>query len=497
MSKKNYTELKRVNKFVLIIITIIDMFLFFGYFEDYVKDNITFGFMLLIESIVLVSMAACYIVYFKKKDSVYFKNISMIGYLIVYSFAVLGAKNDLVFIIVFPLTIIYILYYDYKLVLRIAILFGLVNVIDIIYVIAVLGHTHSGNAINTTSLLLQGACVIVYMIVLCGTTLISNDNNATKIANLKAEKDKSAELLNEVLKVAVSVKENSTEAETHITQLSEYVASTAKELKEIAEGNNNNTASIEKQSIMTGNIQDIILETKQMSDDMLKLAEESKEAVRNGQSAVENLQLQGNKSREANEQIVSVVAGLISNAKEVEEITEQIFSISNQTNLLALNASIESARAGESGRGFAVVAEEIRTLADESRVLTEKIQNIVSELKTNADIAKDTVDTVMVASNTEHELISNADARFGEIGNQMNGLYTNVQNIYQKIEDILKANHEIVDSINHISAVSEEVTACTEEAAGLGEDTTQKAEQARELMGKLLETVQSIDKYVS
>lgn len=59
--------------------------------------------------------------------------------------------------------------------------------------------------------------------------------------------------------------------------------------------------------------------------------------------------------------------------KSVEDITAEIFSISNQTNLLALNASIESARAGEAGKGFAVVADEIRVLADETRKLTEGI----------------------------------------------------------------------------------------------------------------------------
>lgn len=496
MPAKKDNKGKRVNKFVLTIITIIDMFLFLGYIGDYTKGNIGFGFMMVVESIVFASMVVCYVMYFRKKDSVFFKNISMMGYLVVYAIAVLGARNDLVFVIVFPITVIYILYYDFKLVLRIAILFGLVNVIDMVYVAAVLGHTHSGAAINSTSFLVQGACVVVYMVVLCGTTLISNDNNATKIASLKEEKEKSAQLLEEVLNVAKSVKQNSTEAEAHIKQLSEYVASTATELKEIAEGNNNNTISIEKQTVMTGNIQNIILETKQMSDDMLKLAKESQEAVRNGQDAVDHLQEQGDKSKEANEQVVSAVTGLITNAKEVEEITEQIFSISNQTNLLALNASIESARAGEAGRGFAVVAEEIRELAEETRKLTEGIQNIVGELKKNADLAKDTVDNVIVAANKEHELISKADARFGQIGDQMGGLYTNVQGIYQKIEDILEANRVIVDSINHISAVSEEVTACTEEAVELGADTSQKAEQARNLMEGLLETVKTIDKYV-
>lgn len=85
----------------------------------------------------------------------------------------------------------------------------------------------------------------------------------------------------------------------------------------------------------------------------------------------------------------------IENSKSVnrvDELTNEILSISSQTNLLALNASIEAARAGEVGRGFAVVADEIRQLADNSRETANKIQNIngivvsaVNELSANAN----------------------------------------------------------------------------------------------------------------
>ncbi len=496
MAEKQYGKEKRVNKFVLTIVTIIDMFLFFGYIGDYMQGNISFGFMLAVDLSVIISMTACYAVYFHKKDSMAFQHISVIGYMAVYGLAVFGAQNDLVFMMVFPLTVIYILYYDLKLILRIAVVFGAINVLDVFYIAAVLGHMHSGAPLNSTSLLLQGASAVVYMIVLCGTTQISNDNNAKKIASINQEKEKSTALLNEVLQVVSAVKQDSAEAAEHIRQLSQDVDSTVSELGDIAQGNSNNAESIGKQTVMTGNIQSMILETKQMSDEMLAMAERSEGAVREGQQTVDRLQAQAGRNEEANEQVVASVASLISNAKEVEDITERIFSISSQTNLLALNASIESARAGEAGKGFAVVSEEIRALADETRNLTEGIRRIVDELKSNADMAKSTVDNVMTAAGTEHDLIANASAQFGEIGSRMGGLHTNVQEIYQKIEEILESNNVIVDSISHISAVSEEVAASTQQAAELGADTSRKAEQARKLMVGLLETVKAIDKYL-
>lgn len=77
--------------------------------------------------------------------------------------------------------------------------------------------------------------------------------------------------------------------------------------------------------------------------------------------------------------IIERLEAAIAESKSVEKVndlTEEILSISSQTNLLALNASIEAARAGEAGKGFAVVADEISNLADESREAANNIQNI-------------------------------------------------------------------------------------------------------------------------
>ena len=68
---------------------------------------------------------------------------------------------------------------------------------------------------------------------------------------------------------------------------------------------------------------------------------------------------------------------------EINTLTDEILAISSQTNLLALNASIEAARAGEAGRGFSVVADEIRNLADNSKVAVDKIRKVTEDVVQN------------------------------------------------------------------------------------------------------------------
>lgn len=90
--------------------------------------------------------------------------------------------------------------------------------------------------------------------------------------------------------------------------------------------------------------------------------------------------------------IIEKIKRAVENSKNVEkvnELTDEILSISSQTNLLSLNASIEAARAGEAGKGFAVVADEIRQLADSSKETASNIQGINSMV---IDLVRELID---------------------------------------------------------------------------------------------------------
>lgn len=99
-------------------------------------------------------------------------------------------------------------------------------------------------------------------------------------------------------------------------------------------------------------------------------------------------------------------------AVQIRTVTEILTGISNQTNLLALNASIEAARAGDMNTGYAAAAEEIRTLADQSRESSEKINAIVNELIENSNVSVNITRKVTGEFERQAEKISQTEGIF-------------------------------------------------------------------------------------
>lgn len=159
-------------------------------------------------------------------------------------------------------------------------------------------------------------------------------------------------------------------------------------------------------------------------------------------------------------EIIDTLKAAIEESRSVErvnELTDEILSVSSQTNLLALNASIEAARAGEAGKGFAVVADEIRKLADSTRETANKIQSInalvtqaVNKLATNSNAIVEYIDETILPDydgfvDTGVQYRNDA-AYVNETMDDFEAKALNLKNIMQKT----------VDSIRDISTAIEE-----------------------------------------
>lgn len=184
------------------------------------------------------------------------------------------------------------------------------------------------------------------------------------------------------------------------------------------------------------------------------------------QKRAENLEHNAVENKQNTSNIVNGIIDKLRQAIEdsksvdrVNDLTDEILSISNQTNLLSLNASIEAARAGEAGRGFAVVADEISQLANSSREAANNIQTInnmvvkaVNELIESADSIVDYINKNILP---DYEGFVNAGKQYNEDAVHVKDIVTRFNNMSDNLKQLMDS---ITSSINGISLAVDEST---------------------------------------
>ena len=204
-----------------------------------------------------------------------------------------------------------------------------------------------------------------------------------------------------------------------------------------------------------------------VNDEVISIADDSKAMNDYASTMQERAEELKQKAVNNQENTSRMIAGIIESLKSaieestsvrhVNELTEEILSVSSQTNLLALNASIEAARAGEAGKGFAVVADEIRKLADSTRETANNIQSI------NAQVT----DAVEKLSDSANQLVSYIDDTimpdydsFVKTGEQYRTDATYVNSTMDHFEERANSLKEVVlvmkQSVEDISTAIEE-----------------------------------------
>lgn len=289
--------------------------------------------------------------------------------------------------------------------------------------------------------------------------ILFSEENQEEIKRAAAHREEVARI------VAGSVEklnEDFKEVVNKLSDINEAMNTAHASMDEIARSSESTVEAINHQADMTGQIQGRLETANATASDAKDVSERLRGIILDGKERADELKEQSVLVDENTVRISQTVEMLVQNVEKVSGIVESILNISSQTNLLALNASIEAARAGEAGRGFSVVADQIRNLAEETKVSTEQIIAIIDELTEVTGETQNALHRSVESIEMQRRKVEQVNASFNEVERGMAVLESGVDEMSTEVENVMSANKGIVESIATLSAASEEVLAGTQ-----------------------------------
>ena len=297
-------------------------------------------------------------------------------------------------------------------------------------------------------------------------------------------------IIMQVVDEASKVKNMLDNVNSNMDQLSKGIEEVSATTEELSAGAEETASSAEEMSATSteieravGTIASKAQEGAAVVNNVSRMAQEMKNnAIISKENAVEIYGSTKNSLQEAIEQSKAV--------NQINELAEAILVITSQTNLLALNAAIEAARAGESGKGFAVVANEIKNLAEDSKNMATRIQEVtkiileaVNNLSKGSGEILEFIDKKVL---NDYDILVETSKKYSEsslsIDNMVSDfsatseeLLASVKNMVKAIEEIANSANEEAQGVNSIAQETEVIMNKSKEVVNLSELSKENA----------------------
>ncbi len=279
------------------------------------------------------------------------------------------------------------------------------------------------------------------------------------------EEDEVGLLLRDVNKMAENLK-------TMIAQVwetSDYLASSAEEIREAVEEQADiaaqQAASVSEISSTMEEFSASSVQIAENSDAVVRIAGKALEHTQNSVQSMEVLTKKMKTISENNRNNVREIGDLGKKSEEISKIMSFINHIADQTKLIAFNAAIEASGAGEAGKRFGVVAVEIRRLADSVTSSTGEIRAKIDEIQhaanrmviTSENGSKGIAEGIEMFEQTRehfHEILSGAE----ETSNAARQISFSTQQQKTAANQVVSALRDIADGADQTSLSIQQIS---------------------------------------
>lgn len=247
-------------------------------------------------------------------------------------------------------------------------------------------------------------------------------------------------------------------------------------------------------------IEEMAKEIQQIDESVFIVSKDSaktEEDVNQGNKSIQHTIRQIEKINQSFTETRLVVHKLTERSNEIVYMATLLTKIANQTNLLALNASIEAARSGEHGKGFTVVANEVKKLAEQTKVSAKQVSQLIAQVQQESSISLQSMDDVS-------KEVLNGVKQINEVGTTFSNILTATRNAAKQsqavsglTEEIAAGSEEITTSVDTMATIAKTSTELSQNVASSSQEQLAAMEEINSSTQTLTRMVEELKKQIN
>ena len=438
--KENDYELAKANAVAMNCHCLVCSIMSVAYFVEFLKGDRTLLYVLVTIILAMAPVAGEFISYKKMHDTKMIKHFVGIGYAILYTFVMFTTNNHFTFVYAIPMLIAITVYNDFKYSLPIEVGMVIVNVVQLVMFFQ--------KGIYTKADMASVGIQFFVIVLICGiqlyTSMVTERLNQWKLAEIKAEHEKTEELLMRIMDTSDKMTQQIAESAQKTASLGESMQAMKESMEEVNSGSNDTAEAVQSQLNQTEEIQAMVEQVEKGTENIIDSMNQNKEAIAQGNANVGILVKQAEETVESGKKVTEELSQLDTYMSQMNSILDIINSITSQTSLLALNASIEAARAGDAGRGFAVVASEISQMAQQTKDSTVQISQLIENVSNAIQMVVEVSSSMISMIESQNETTEKTAESFTVIEKNSDNVYGHSNELAAYVTKLADANRKLL-----------------------------------------------------